>query len=59
MKGYIEILDVYAREILDSRGNPKVEVDVLVQFFPFINGSKHLWISIVTEENPIGTAGHL
>ena len=31
MKGYIEILDVYAREILDSRGNPKVEVDVLVE----------------------------
>ncbi len=30
MKGYIEILDVYAREILDSRGNPTVEVDVLV-----------------------------
>ncbi|MDD5945131.1 MAG: phosphopyruvate hydratase [Clostridia bacterium] len=31
MKGYIEILDVYAREILDSRGNPTVEVDVLVE----------------------------
>lgn len=31
MKGYIEILDVYAREILDSRGNPTVEVDVHVE----------------------------
>ena len=30
MKGYIEILDVYAREILDSRGNPTVEVEVIV-----------------------------
>ena len=26
MKGYYEITDVYAREILDSRGNPTVEV---------------------------------
>ena len=31
MKGYIEILDVYAREVLDSRGNPTVEVDVIVE----------------------------
>ena len=31
MKGYIEILDVYAREILDSRGNPTVEVEVSVE----------------------------
>ena len=31
MQGYIEILDVYAREILDSRGNPTVEVEVLVE----------------------------
>ncbi len=31
MKSYIEILDVYAREILDSRGNPTVEVEVLVE----------------------------
>ena len=30
MKGYIEILDVYAREIIDSRGNPTIEVEVLV-----------------------------
>jgi len=30
MKGYIEILDVHAREILDSRGNPTVEVEVVV-----------------------------
>lgn len=30
MKGFIEILDVFAREILDSRGNPTVEVEVTV-----------------------------
>ena len=29
MKGYYEITDVYAREILDSRGNPTVEVEVI------------------------------
>ena len=28
MKKYLEILDVYAREVLDSRGNPTVEVEV-------------------------------
>ncbi|MCI5994811.1 MAG: phosphopyruvate hydratase [Blautia sp.] len=28
---YISILDVYAREILDSRGNPTVEVEVLAE----------------------------
>lgn len=31
MKGYIEILDVFAREVLDSRGNPTVEVEVVVE----------------------------
>lgn len=30
MKGYIEIVDVYAREVLDSRANPTVEVEVIV-----------------------------
>ena len=30
MKGYYEITDIYAREILDSRGNPTVEVEVVV-----------------------------
>ena len=30
MKGFYEITDVYAREILDSRGNPTVEVEVIV-----------------------------
>lgn len=29
MRHYIEITDIYAREILDSRGNPTVEVEVL------------------------------
>ncbi len=30
MKGFIEIVDVYAREVLDSRANPTVEVEVVV-----------------------------
>ena len=30
MKQYIEIQDVWARQILDSRGNPTLEVEVLV-----------------------------
>ena len=28
MKRYIEIVDIYAREVLDSRSNPTVEVEV-------------------------------
>ena len=28
MKGYIEIVDVLGREVMDSRGNPTVEVEV-------------------------------
>ncbi len=28
MKTYVEIIDIYARQILDSRGNPTVEVEV-------------------------------
>ena len=31
MKDYIEITDIYAREILDSRGNPTVETCVLTE----------------------------
>ena len=31
MKKYLEIVDVVAREIMDSRGNPTVEVDVIVE----------------------------
>jgi len=31
MKQYFEVIDVYAREILDSRGNPTVEVEVTVE----------------------------
>jgi enolase len=31
MKQYIEIQDVFAREIMDSRGNPTVEVEVIVE----------------------------
>ena len=32
MKGFIEIIDVIAREIMDSRGNPTVEVEVVVDY---------------------------
>ena len=31
MEQYIEIIDVNAREILDSRGNPTVEVEVFTE----------------------------
>ena len=31
MKQYIEIQDVFAREIMDSRGNPTVEVEVIAE----------------------------
>ncbi|GMQ59248.1 phosphopyruvate hydratase [Vallitalea sediminicola] len=31
MKSYVEIIDVYAREILDSRANPTVEVEVVTE----------------------------
>lgn len=31
MKGYVEILDIFAREVLDSRANPTVEVEVVVE----------------------------
>jgi len=31
MKGFIEIVDVLAREIMDSRGNPTIEVEVVVK----------------------------
>ncbi|SEG08185.1 enolase [Caloramator fervidus] len=31
MKRYVEIIDIYAREVLDSRGNPTVEVEVVLE----------------------------
>lgn len=31
MKQYLEIIEVYGREIIDSRGNPTVETEVLVK----------------------------
>jgi enolase len=31
MKNYVEIIDVYAREVLDSRANPTVEVEVILE----------------------------
>ncbi|MGI6510182.1 MAG: phosphopyruvate hydratase [Erysipelotrichaceae bacterium] len=31
MKQYLEIVNVFAREILDSRGNPTIEVDVTLE----------------------------
>jgi len=30
MKNYFEVVEVFAREVMDSRGNPTVEVDVVV-----------------------------
>ena len=29
MKSYIEITDIHAREVLDSRANPTIEVEVI------------------------------
>jgi len=31
MKQYLEVIDVFAREVIDSRGNPTIEVDVTVE----------------------------
>ena len=31
MRNYIEIADLIARQILDSRGNPTVEVEVVLE----------------------------
>ena len=31
MKQYVEITDIFAREVLDSRGNPTIEVDVYTE----------------------------
>lgn len=31
MKKYVEIIDITAREVLDSRGNPTVEVEVILE----------------------------
>lgn len=31
MKNFLEITDVFAREVLDSRGNPTVEVEVVIE----------------------------
>ena len=31
MKGFVEIVDVLAREVMDSRGNPTVEVEVVAR----------------------------
>ncbi|OON99922.1 MAG: phosphopyruvate hydratase [Epulopiscium sp. Nele67-Bin004] len=31
MKGFLEILDVFAREVIDSRANPTIEVEVVVE----------------------------
>ena len=39
MKQYFEIVDVMAREILDSRGNPTVEVEVTLDDGTFIMGT--------------------
>ena len=39
MKNYIEITDIVARQILDSRGNPTVEVEVCVEHSHFEKAS--------------------
>ena len=31
MRAYLEIVDVHGREIMDSRGNPTVEAEVIVK----------------------------
>ena len=31
MKSFLEITDIYAREVLDSRANPTVEVEVVIE----------------------------
>ena len=31
MKAYLEITDIHGQEIMDSRGNPTVEVEVTVK----------------------------
>jgi enolase len=43
MKAYLEIIDVHAREIMDSRGNPTVEVEVVVEN----NGSEYMGRAMV------------
>ncbi len=44
MKGFIEILDVHAREVIDSRANPTVEVEVIVECQ---HGKQHVGSAIV------------
>ncbi|ONI47369.1 phosphopyruvate hydratase [Candidatus Epulonipiscium fishelsonii] len=44
MKGFIEILDVHAREVIDSRANPTVEVEVIVECQ---HGRQHIGSAIV------------
>lgn len=65
MHQYSEILDVYAREILDSRGNPTVEVEVLTEDAPWAGrpcprepapASMRRW-SFGTEEKRYGGKG--
>ena len=37
------IQNVYAREVLDSRGNPTVEVEVLTESGSFGRGNRSIW----------------
>ena len=39
------ITDVYAREVLDSRGNPTIEVEVYTESGAFGRGMPRTWIS--------------
>ena len=36
------IIDVYAREVIDSRGNPTVEVEVLTESGAFLDRSRKI-----------------
>ena len=56
MQKFIAIKDVYAREILDSRGNPTIEVEVLAEGDIVRRRQRHCicrCISILAERLPI------
>lgn len=43
MKRYIEIENVFAREVLDSRGNPTIEVEVETDRHRIWKGDSAFW----------------
>ena len=52
MAVYLEIVDVYAREILDSRGNPTVEAEVKVKDGEHVFTGRASVPSGAMEQNP-------